>query len=429
VTRARVVSVLSRRPVKLSISELLVQNELEIYPEVISKGYFSLQFQGKNLQLTAGPFVGLIPINAHLTIDVRPKLPVGNLARIIELTRSSLSALDRLKRTYVAEDDSSPGVLEFLARSLLEELKVIFTKGLNRVYVKTEENTSHPRGHLNFERTFRLNFIKGISHKASSSFFWNTTNTPHNQLIRFALQFAAERLSRLEKRNRGLLDRLSAALRQFEAIPLADPRGCIKQVENELRLNRIIRSYYIPSLEIALAIVRGRSVVAGDGGKVELPSYIINFETLFEDYIRKALCWKEHDAPFEVLDGNSTGQRPLFDDSSQPPAQPDILIKRDENLLVVDVKYKEKVDRADVNQVVTYASVYRTNAVVLLHQAPAEDEGGLFLRGTIGTLSLYCYQFNLGSSDLIAEEKRLVRAMNWLVSGRSLSQVTTGQFS
>jgi 5-methylcytosine-specific restriction enzyme subunit McrC len=402
---------------------------LEIYPEVISKGYFSVQFQGKNLQLTAGPFVGLIPINAHITIDVRPKLPVGNLARIMELTRSPLTALDRLKRSYVAEGESSPGVLEFLTRGLLEELKVVFTKGLNRTYVKTEENTSHPRGRLNAERTFRLNFIKGIGHRVSSSFFLSTTNTAHNQLLRFALHFAAERLSRLEKRNRDLLDHLAAALRQFEAIPLVDPRGCLKQVENELRLNKVSRSYYVPSLEIALAIVRGRSVVAGEGGKLELPSYIINFETLFEDYLRKALGWKQHDASFEVSDGNDAGQRPLFDDSPQPPAQPDILIKRDEILVVIDVKYKEKVDRADINQVVTYASVYRANVVVLLHQAPAEDEGGLFLRGTIGALSVYCYQFNLGARDLVAEEKRLVRAMNWLVSGRTLSHVTTGQFA
>ena len=168
--RARVVPVLSRRSVKLSVSELLVQDELEIYPEVISKGYFSLQFQGKNLQLTAGPFVGLIPINASITIDVRPKLPVGNLARIIELTRSPLIALDRLKRSYVAEGESSQGVLEFLTRSLLEELKVVFTKGLNRTYVRMEENSSHPRGHLNAERTFRLNVLKGIGHRAIPHF-------------------------------------------------------------------------------------------------------------------------------------------------------------------------------------------------------------------------------------------------------------------
>jgi 5-methylcytosine-specific restriction enzyme subunit McrC len=329
----------------------------------------------------------------------------------------------------VAEGESSPGVLEFLTRGLLEELKVIFTKGLNRTYVKTEENTSHPRGRLNAERTFRLNSIKGIGHRVSSSFFLSTTNTADNQLIRFALHFAAERLSRLEKRNRDLLDRLAAALRQFEAIPLVDPRGCIQQVENELRLNKVSRSYYIPSLEIALAIVRGRSIVAGEGGKLQLPSYIINFETLFEDYLRKALGWKQHAAPFEVLDGNDAGKRPLFDDSPQPPAQPDILIRRDDKLVVIDVKYKEKVDRADVNQVVTYASVYRTNAVVLLHQAPAENEGGLFLSGRIGALSVYCYQFNLDARDLVVEETRLVRAMNWLVSGRTLSQVTTGQFS
>lgn len=426
---ARVLQVLSRRSIKLSVSELLVQEELEIFPEVISKGYFSIQFQGKNLQLTAGPFVGLIPINARITVDVRPKLPVGNLARIIELTGSPLNALNRLKQSYVFEGDSSQSVLEFLTGSLLRELKIIFTKGLNRTYVRTEENSAHPRGHLNTERTLRLNFVRGIRHRASSSFYSNTTNTPHNRLIRFALHFTAERLSRLERRNRQLLDDLATALRQFEAIPLVDPRECVKQVEHDLRLNRLSRSYYIPSLEIALAIVRGRSIVAGTSGNLELPSYIINFETLFEDYLRKALCCKEYDPTFEVSDGNNVGQRPLFDDNSQPTAQPDILIRQDGNLVVLDVKYKDKVDRADINQVVTYASVYRTNIAVLLHQAPAEEESGLFLRGKIGTLSVYCYQFYLGTSDLLVEERRLVRAMNWLGGGRNLSQTTSSSFS
>jgi 5-methylcytosine-specific restriction enzyme subunit McrC len=151
------------------------------------------------------------------------------------------------------------------------------------------------------------------------------------------------------------------------------------------------------------------------GKEIELSSYIINFETLFEDYLREALRirLKSDAVTLKVLDGNKEGKRRLFDDTAEPPAQPDIVIFGGSNapLAVLDVKYKEKVDRADINQAVTYAVSYRTEKAILVHQALNAQVAGLRKIGSIGKLELFGFAIDLASDNLEHEEQKFAASV------------------
>jgi 5-methylcytosine-specific restriction enzyme subunit McrC len=363
------------------------------------------------LQLTAGPYVGLIPINPTLTIDVRPKLPVGNLARILQISQQQIQVIERLDRLYESVEQQTASLLELMVRNLLRALTAVQTHGFDKSYEVQHQNNSHPRGRISIPRTVRINFSRGSSHKLIADRHELTIDTKYNRLIKAALLIAAQRLIRLENRDRVLLGRLNGALQDFAQVSLVDPLTIARNVENDLRANKIssMRHYYIRPLAIALAIVRGGGVNIGTGEDgFEMSSYIVNFETLFENYLREVLKRELKDnASIRIVDGNSEGRRSLFDDSEQPPAQPDIVVlgADGEVASVLDVKYKETVDRADINQAIAYGFCYRAPHTILVHQTGSDQTAGLRKLGRVGPLSVLTFGFDLTREPLEDEER------------------------
>lgn len=144
------------------------------------------------------------------------------------------------------------------------------------------------------------------------------------------------------------------------------------------------------------------------GFDIVLDTFIVNFEEVFEDYIRHVLldlcpdtCW--------VRNGNREGRKPLFDEGKEPPAQPDIVIidASTRKKVIFEVKYKDKLSRDDYNQAITYTVSYRTKTVVLVHQATSSHLPGLRKIGSIDGIQLLSYAIDLASNEIEHEEKKL----------------------
>jgi 5-methylcytosine-specific restriction enzyme subunit McrC len=155
------------------------------------------------------------------------------------------------------------------------------------------------------------------------------------------------------------------------------------------------------------------------GTDIALQAFILDFEDVFECYVRRVL---ELHAPAGLIvrDGNGDGKKPLYDNRLDPPAQPDIILHSLQGPPVIaEVKYKEKPDRADINQAITYAVSYRTEMVVLVHQSRAAGPHGLYHIGMVNGIRLDGYGFNLAAQDLIAEEVAFAEAMIALTPNKS----------
>ncbi|GLK74918.1 hypothetical protein GCM10008171_01710 [Methylopila jiangsuensis] len=142
------------------------------------------------------------------------------------------------------------------------------------------------------------------------------------------------------------------------------------------------------------------------GSDILLESFILNFEILFEDYLRRVLQ-NRRVRDIVVRDGNNEGKKPLFDDARQPPAQPDIVLysPSDRKKLIAEVKYKDKPSREDINQAVTYAVSYRTDRAILVHQSRPDGPKGLRHIGTTNGISIDAYAFDLANADFQQEER------------------------
>jgi len=166
------------------------------------------------------------------------------------------------------------------------------------------------------------------------------------------------------------------------------------------------KAYYYRALEISLMVLSNTGIsLQTSGSDVSLASFIVNFEDLFEEYLRRVLHGISP-ADLMVRDGNKDGKRYLFDENRGPMAQPDIVISAGPGRNVVaEVKYKEKPNRDDINQAITYAICYRTDRVVLVHQKMPSKIGGLYRIGTINGVNLEGYAFDLGAINLEEEER------------------------
>jgi len=418
IAEASVVSVESRRSVAISIDSVFRENRLLIHPEIEGRGYFSVSFRGQELLLTAGPYIGLIPINDSITIDVRPKLPVSNLARVIDVAHESLASLESFTRLYDESAEAAVSVLEFLAKQLLLSFEEVERRGLLKTYLTRLENSSHPRGRIHVNRTIKVDLSRQIRHRVVHGYFAQSIDCPENRLIKRALWLLAERFRRLPSRNRLLMRDLNAKLRLFDSIPLDPSSEVLAHVTTLLRQNKLpaARRYYAIPLKISLTIAAGRTVsLTTKGDHLALSSFVLNFEEIFEAYIRQALRQEmSRTSPsFRVRDGNHEARRRLFDEVRDPPAQPDIVVDDGNRAvrLVVEVKYKDRFDRSDINQAITYACVYRTHAVMLVHQAGPGTGSSCRKIGTIEDKVLYGYAFDLASSNLPAEERALAASV------------------
>lgn len=284
-------------------------------------------------------------------------------------------------------------------------------------YLRTSRISSQPRGHINISASLQSCWGRGQNHKASVERFEQTADIPANRLIKHALEFGLSALARAghEQQLITLANDVHRELpSEIQRYRSSDYRRCLAMVRGQYL--PASRAYYYRALEIALLILSQRAVTLDHMGEdVALPPFILDFEDVFERYLRRVL---ELHAPENVIvrDGNHDGKKPLYDDRHDPPAQPDIVLEAHSRApIIAEVKYKEKPDRADINQAVTYAVSYRTDAVVLVHQSRTTGPKGIYEIGIMNNIRVRGFGFDLAAKDLAAEELAFSQALQGLI--------------
>jgi 5-methylcytosine-specific restriction enzyme subunit McrC len=108
---------------------------------------------------------------------------------------------------------------------------------------------------------------------------------------------------------------------------------------------------------------------------------------------------------YHVGDGNDDAKSWLFADTKKHEAKPDLVVTdATGRSLIADVKYKNKVDRENVDQVIAYAMAYNAGQALLLHYR-APDKPAMPQRlGKIAQVDVWTYGVDLSSGDLEKEE-------------------------
>jgi len=177
----------SRKSLELPLSSLMSGGELSVFPHIEARGLLFLQFRKGRVTLTAGKYVGLIPLTPTIQVEVRPKLPVSNLARVLDRARVSLEALEGVDRLYLATGQPSSSVLEFLLSNLVDALRSVRVHGLHKEYVRRQVITSQPSGRIQITGTLSSCWSRGAKRKAQTERFEQTSDVPVNRVLKSAL--------------------------------------------------------------------------------------------------------------------------------------------------------------------------------------------------------------------------------------------------
>lgn len=417
-----VITAIEHRPIDVPLDLIYRAGRLDIYPEVTGKNYFQIKLDRDKLVFQAGGYVGLIPINDRIAIDVRPRVPIKNLERILRVVDHTPITLHPHTRIYASSEENIPSLLDFFSQSLIDFTAVIEQNGLFREYQQRRDTTSFPRGRILLTDTLQKQVVRGEQHRVTISWYDRTIDNPVNRCLKYAIWYLAQKYSSQQRRGvREIIASLNRAYALLQGVSLDKTRAFLndKLVQNP-RLLPSIRQYYVQPLYLATTIIRERGVRFSDSGDdVVLASFLINLERIFEDYVREVLSLHipRRRPRYSVLDGNKSGsqgaEKPLFDPgypedfAKQNKANPDIVVRytdldehTGQNRLVVDTKYKLvplTPDRDDLNQVLAYALSYRAPYAMIIHPSD-RFQTELKSLGRIDNIRIFLCSIDLSAS-------------------------------
>ncbi|WP_175723279.1 5-methylcytosine restriction system specificity protein McrC [Burkholderia ambifaria] len=412
-------------PVNVDPSLYMDGSQLSIYSEVLARDYVSIRWKKGVPTFYAGGYVGIIPINDRLTLDVRPKVPLSNLERIIKLANHSPFELSGLEREYASYREASGPIEDFLVDSFIDKIELVVSSGLLRQYDRREHTGSFPKGRLLFSKTAKLQ-AQGVVRLA---YAWEErhVDTPQNRLLKLALLkcLQTESASRSRKRHA----KISQFLEYFERVGEHEHSTVLEHPK--VMDAPDTRLYYSPALSLAKLITEDNHLGFSPGAEeATANSLLLDLDVAFEAYIRHVLIQLNQSTQnLRVFDGNIGGndgrRKNLLNPSALASqisqtvtATPDIVIEmhmppRLMCNIVLDMKYKNKktiADREDLNQLISYAASYTSCAGVFIFPSRGVDQRGLQCLGTIANIPIFQYFINLGTAN-IAEEEDALRKM------------------
>jgi 5-methylcytosine-specific restriction enzyme subunit McrC len=415
--------VIERQEAPIPLAQVYGPAGLNIYDEVLSKGYFSLTLKGSKIILSAGNHVGLIPLNDKTALYVEPKIAKANWLYIVGRARGELKEISYL-REYTKGGLAEKPLLDFLSRVFVLQLTEVDQHGLHRLYQPKEEITSFPKGRILFEKTIRKVWSQGRTHSVVIRAFDFSKDTPHNRLLRYALELAIQYIKTFSLEFTGASSRLADLENLLSLVPLDSSLSYLPEIVRSIEEHAIpeSRSYYEPVCSTAILLVENSGLLPHAQGAQSTFSFVVNMETIFEDFCltvlsdnAAALGWShvgkgKHDDHFLFC-------RQTFDFRK---AEPDIIIRTKAGaILILEVKYKDTPNRNDINQAVTYAVSYNTSKAVLLCFCNNERQAGWQYLGSIGgDIAVWVYRVFLDSLDLRREETRFAMDMNDMILDR-----------
>lgn len=409
-------------------------HQIVLNSEIDGRDILRAHFRNGVLRLQATSYVGVIPLNEHVVVRVKPRVPIANLTRMVIETGHDLLALSAF-RDYSGRGTADDWAMDLYADALLDYVDELLNFGLQREYQRREDEGHFPHGRISFNRTIQRFAARGIPNKAAYSWFERSVDTPLNRCVKAAMETVHAHLLKAKdkprKGDRARTSRLAGQLSAFEEVAddptyhfLEDP-----QVLGQMPLPDP-RAYYRPVLDLCVLILRGVGIALEIGGDdVKLGSLLIDTNQLFENFVRVGLSKHAatHGWPVEVLDGNTEGKVDLYDVPDPLPtplgvpmqalasrdpgkAQPDVVLRALDGTIPLIAEVKNTVhgkhadtddvlpERGEVEQAVTYALRYGLGFTVLVHPWIKGTKGLVYV-GRVRSVDVYDYRLDLSSEE------------------------------
>lgn len=421
--------------------ELVLPNgKLDIHDDVLK--YLQVLFKGGAPFIQLGRYVGYIPLNDVWAINVTPRVPIGNMERLMGIvTGYKPVVLAKHLRSFSTTAEMPVSLVDLMAEQILAIFQRIWRDGLIARYERRERIGSSPVGKV---RAFdsALHTQRGGRPIAVSSSFERTADYGPNRMLRLGVEHLMRRLLALppELVSPKRLTSLRRTLRGLDHITPARPSEVSPEaVASYLTSLPQYHEHYVDALLLAELIIRGQGLAIRDAdGETVFRTILVDMERIFEDYARQLLARHfEQSGSMRVLNGNlggAGGAKVLAYETLGPGAKnadmtPDIVLQEGATThLVTDAKYKPNMgspDRPDLNQILGYSLRYRCAKVMLLYPIRPEGAGPVRFVGAIGETEIYTGHIDLASADIEREERLFCVAVQELVADASLTRAAS----
>lgn len=292
--------------------------------------------------------VGLIHLGST-QIAVEPKIPVGHLLYLMEAS----GEFPRIApdRALAMQDHY---FWELIMRCFVEELELVLRRGLRRDYEERHGQLETLRGSADALETARLYYSGQLAFDCTYDEF--DFDTPPNRL----LLMAARKVASTPLRDGLLRTRALRAMGRLDGIDVLRDRDLRWRADRHA-------FYYEAATTLGRHLIQGIGRTISHGGEIAT-SFLIRTPEMVEKGLKELLG--------RQLPHRRIEKRGLRLEDSTLTLNPDLLF--DSGASVGDVKYKllgSEWPRADLYQLVAFATGYRSPKAVLVHfSSTSEDQ-------------------------------------------------------
>ena len=282
-----------------------------------------------------------------LQIRVLPKIPVNHFNYLI--ARSEIAP--RVAKE-MASVDRDPGLFEIIARWCVDEAEGLLKTGLRKDYELQQEHLPAIRGTLLTTDT-ALAVYSGVP-LAACEFEELSDDAPLNRIVKSAceaISVAANISPMLRRSARSVAYRMGGI-------------GKVRPSDLRVRVDRLTRSYS-KVIPLSALILNGMGISTAHGG-IKGTAFLIRTPELIEDGLRSCLR--------ESINSINITKKGLMLGNTGLSVNPDLIFGS--NTAIGDVKYKfinQDWSRADLNQIVTFATAFHSKKAALLGFVSEED--------------------------------------------------------
>lgn len=327
--------------------------------------------------VTIKNYVGLIQMNNGYRIQVLPKISFGNEADDLgnrSTKRIFLKMLRSMKDfpSKVFNDASlkvdQMNLYEIFINMYLQEVRNLVKHGLKSAYVTQEDNLGYYKGKLLVGRHIKANMAHAERFYVSYDEFHS--NRPENKLVKATI-------IKLQKMT-GSAENAKEIRQLLTAFELIEPSTNYHQDFAKVSLNRSTKDYE-RLMQWSRVFLMNKSFTTFSGESASR-ALLFPMESVYESYvaqqIKKILGPEGWDVSIQ-----DKGQYLFVEPRRQFALRPDIVLSRDNRVVVMDTKWKSLIDnesanygisQADMYQMYAYSKKYSAAEIWLLY--PLNDE-------------------------------------------------------
>lgn len=332
----------------------------EFHPSLLLPGtekYLTVVYTTNGYILQVKNFTGVIPALNNYVIQIQPKVKISDITYLLlksNLLNHSLATPYNSNVPYQIADENIGSFVESLVKEFLKQIDKIHTLGKLRTDLIATLNSSSIKGKVDISKTLQ-DYSRSYSLKIRQTIVQQSSNTPENRLLAYCLRYILNLPLKF-------ISTKEIASRLIYFSPL-DKRGTVEpsdifEVRRALEHGKIPtqRLYYVPALNLALAILEGTGITIGETEEIIFKPMIVNTADMFEKYIRNTFHSALISTGVSVFDGRSLPAKEFYSGGSTTiKLKPDIIfISGGREILVLDVKYKTQVQESDHYQMWAY---------------------------------------------------------------------------